>query len=579
MSICRCVSPADRHEPFPTIVSKPRKMNSQHDLADIAFAPDAFELRALTLPSVLSCQSARWPKKVFLKELSTGRTFNYREMDAWSGRAAHALQQAGVAKGSHVGVLMENSAEHVALFFAIGKLGAVSVPFNIAARGELLRYYLSHSDSTTVIVDASLFDRLSDVLAELPLLERVIVVGRNEQGVVPSAAGAAVRTFDFESLMRVAENEIVDQGVRCHDLLMLAFTSGTTGPSKASMLSHAAALTYGTGAAEAQGYRSSDVFYVCLPLFHNNALLASLGSALVCGASVVLSRRFSVTRFWSEIRESGCTVTNLLGAMTSFLWGTPPAADDRDNKLRLVSMAPVPKYALEFEQRFGLDVMSNYGLSDFGMATSYTGSDPKSKLGSIGRVRRGMQVKIVDDHDFDVPHEQPGEIVIRCDDPWRAATGYYKMPEATLAAHRNQWFHTGDRGICDADGYVWFVDRKKDCIRRRGENISAFEVEQILMRHPGVAQVAVFPVNTSTNDEEVGAVIVRHDGHSLSHKEVVEHCQRNMAYFMVPRYVEFRRELPTTANQKVEKVRLKQDFERDLSQIWDREAAGIVLNR
>jgi crotonobetaine/carnitine-CoA ligase len=379
--------------------------------------------------------------------------------------------------------------------------------------------------------------------------------------------------------MEEAAPDIADPAVRCNDLLMLAFTSGTTGPSKASMLSHAAALTYGTGAAEAQGYRSSDVFYVCLPLFHNNALLASLCSALVCGGTVVLSRRFSVSRFWSEIRQSGCTITNLLGAMTSFLWSAPPSPDDRDNQLRLVSMAPVPKYALEFEQRFGLSVMSNYGLSDFGMATSFTAKDPKSKLGSIGRPRRGMQVKIVDDHDFEVAPGQPGEILIRSDDPWRAASGYYKMPEATLTAHRNQWFHTGDRGVRDEDGYVWFVDRKKDCIRRRGENISAFEVEQILMRHAGVAQAAVFPVATATNDEEVGAVVVLHEGPAASHQDIIEHCQRNMAYFMVPRYIEFRDELPTTANLKPEKFRLKQDFERDLGRVWDREAAGIVVQR
>jgi crotonobetaine/carnitine-CoA ligase len=345
------------------------------------------------------------------------------------------------------------------------------------------------------------------------------------------------------------------------------------------MLSHAAALTYGTGASQMQGYTSRDVFYVCLPLFHNNALLATLCSALVCGSSVVLSRRFSVSRFWSEIRESGCTVTNLLGAMTSFLWSAPEASDDRDNKLRLVSMAPVPKYAPQFEERFGLSVMSNYGLSDFGMGTSFTTSDPKTKLGSIGRPRPGMQVKILDDHDFELPVGQPGEIALRSDEPWRAATGYYKMPEATLAAHRNQWFHTGDRGIRDEDGYFWFVDRKKDCIRRRGENISAFEVEQILMRHHGVAQVAVFPVATPANDEEVGAVIVQHDGQTLGYEELIEHCRRNMAYFMVPRYIEFRSELPTTANQKLEKFRLKQDFERDLGSVWDREAAGIIVKR
>lgn len=543
-----------------------------------SFAPESWPLRALTLPNVLHRNALHHPDKVLLSELATGRALTYRDLNTWSDRGARALRDAGVAHGHHVGVLMENSAEHVAVFFSIGKLGAVSVPVNTAARGELLRYYLDHAECTALVVDASLCDRLSEVLGDLPLLTRIFVVGDVAAAGKLAEVGDA-QVHDFDTKVRAASDVDSHFDVYCHDPLMMAFTSGTTGPSKASMLSHAAALTYGTGAAEAQAYRSSDVFYVCLPLFHNNALLAALGAALVCGGSVALSRRFSVSRFWSEVRDSGATITNLLGAMTSFLWGASPSPGDRDHQLRLVSMAPVPKYAREFEERFGLDVMSNYGLSDFGMATSFTPRDPRSKLGSIGRPRRGFQVRIVDDHDFELPSGQVGEIVIRSDDPWRAATGYYHMPEATLAAHRNQWFHTGDRGSRDEDGYFWFIDRKKDCIRRRGENISAFEVEQILMRHPAIAQVAVFAIPTSTNDEEVAAVVVRHEKGELEHPEIIEYCQRNMAYFMVPRYLQFRTSLPTTQNLKVEKYRLKQDLERDIGQAWDREAAGILVAR
>jgi crotonobetaine/carnitine-CoA ligase len=213
------------------------------------------------------------------------------------------------------------------------------------------------------------------------------------------------------------------------------------------------------------------------------------------------------------------------------------------------------------------------------MVTSFTAHEPPEKLGSIGKPRRGFRVKIVDDDDFEVPAGEVGEMVLQSDDPWRATTGYYKMPEATLAANRNQWFHTGDRGRCDADGYLWFVDRKKDCIRRRGENISAFEVEQIIATHPEVANAAVFPVAAEGNDEEVGAIVVRRPESRLSEIELVAHCQRNMAYFMVPRYIQFRDALPTTVNQKVEKFRLRQALEADLSQAWDREAAGVVLAR
>lgn len=541
------------------------------------FVAADFALDTLTYPQVLARQAQRWPEKLFLHELATDRRLTFGEMRAWASRTAHALHAAGAEKGQHIGVLMENSAEHIALFFGAATLGAVWAPVNTAARGDLLRYYLAHADCTMLLVDAALYPRVAEVLDQLPLLQRIIVVGQTRDAALPDAR-QTVEVLNFHQLPS-EQATAPEFDVRCYDLLMLAFTSGTTGPSKASMLSHAAALTYGTGAAQAQGYHSGDVFYVCLPLFHNNALLASMASALVCGGSVILSQRFSVSRFWTEIRDHRCTVTNLLGAMTSFLWSQPARDDDRGNHLRLVSMAPVPRYAQAFEERFGLNIMSNYGLSDFGMATSFTANDPKAKLGSIGRVRRGMQVRVVDDHDFEVPRGELGELVLRSDEPWRAAGGYYKMPEATLAAHRNQWFHTGDRGYCDEDGYFWFVDRKKDCIRRRGENISAFEVEQILMRHPAVAQAAVFPVSTDTNDEEVGVVIIRHQDQTLTPEDVIDHCARNMAYFMVPRYIEFRAELPTTANQKLEKFKLKQDFERDLANVWDREAAGIRVQR
>lgn len=539
-----------------------------------------YALRDLTIPHVLARQASAHPDKVFLTETATGRHFTYRQMDAWSNRVAHALQGFGVRRGAHVGVFLGNSAEHLSLFFGIGKLGAVSVPVNTAARGELLRYYLTQSDCEAVVVEDSLVERLNEVLAELPAIRRVMVVrtaGAAAPAVPVSAGDREVADFDE----RVAAASDVPPGheVKCSDLLMLAYTSGTTGPSKGSMLSHAAALTYGASAAEAQGYRESDIFYVCLPLFHNNALLAATGAALVCGASVVLSRRFSVSRFWGEIREHRATITNFLGAMSSFLWSSPPLPSDADNDLRLVSMAPTPKYAGDFERRFGLKAMNNYGLSDFAMVTAFTDQEPLEKLGSIGKLRRGFHVKIVDEDDHEVATGEVGEMVLRCDDPWRAATGYYKMPEATLAAHRNQWFHTGDRGMRDADGYFWFVDRKKDCIRRRGENISAFEVEQIIATHPGVANAAVVALATDTNDEEVGAVVVRKEGSALSELEIIEHCQRNMAYFMVPRYIQFRDALPTTVNQKVEKFRLRQELERDLSSAWDREAAGVQVQR
>jgi crotonobetaine/carnitine-CoA ligase len=479
----------------------------------------------------------------------------------------------------HVGLLMGNSAEHLAVFLGLGKLGAVAVPVNTAARGELLRYYFDHADAALVVVDEELAPRLAEVLPALGKVRQVVVVGAAGARASVTALLQARPASDFAALAAAAPAGPPQAEVKCSDLLLLSYTSGTTGPSKASMLSHAAALTYGTSAAAAQGYLESDVFYVCLPLFHNNALLAATGAALVCGGSVALSQRFSTSRFWDEIRDSRATITNFLGAMSSFLWSQPPSPADADNDLRLVSMSPMPGFAAAFERRFGLRAMSNYGLSDFGTVTAFVPGSPADKLGSIGKPRRDFELRVVDDDDFECPPGVVGELVIRTKEPWRAATGYYNMPEETLRAHRNQWFHTGDRARMDADGYFWFVDRKKDCIRRRGENISAFEVEKVILDHSAVAHAAVFPVRTADGDEEVGASVVLREGARLTEVQLVDHCSRNLSYFMVPRYLEFLPELPVTVNQKVEKFRLKQRMDADPAAVWDREKAGIVLAR
>jgi carnitine-CoA ligase len=275
------------------------------------------------------------------------------------------------------------------------------------------------------------------------------------------------------------------------------------------------------------------------------------GQADVEYVSIAITVHLNVTGSVAEGRgmtdhasRSGATITNFLGSISNFMWNQPVSTSDPDNPLRLVSMAPTPTFAREFEQRFGVSVMNNYGLSDFGMATAFTQDSPKEKLGSIGKARPGIQIRIVDDQDFEVPDGVIGEIVLRAEEPWRATTGYYKMPDATVTATRNLWFHTGDQGYKDIDGYFYFVDRKKDSIRRRGENISSFEVEQIIIAHIAVADAAVFPISVESLDEEVGAAIVLKAGYSVSEREIIEHCQKNMAYFMVPRFAQFRNELP-----------------------------------
>ena len=507
------------------------------------------------------------------------RTLSYRDLDRISNRLANGLVRLGVGAGTHVALMLENSPEIVLLYVALGKLGAVSVPINTAAKGELLAYYLRQSDSEMVIADAELVERLVPVASQVPELRFVVSLAGEPGEKTAAVAALPLPQHDFGVLLDAPETPPA-ASVRFCDLHSLIYTSGTTGPSKGNMSTHAHALTCGFELAQAYGYRPDDVLYVCLPIFHGNAWLCSVLPALVADASVAIARRFSASNFWDDIRRFGVTQFNALGAMTNFIWSRPPDPRDRDHKVRQVMVVPTPKQFFHaFEERFGIEFTSVYALSDCGMVTTRGPADPKDKWATAGKACRNVEIRIVDDDDFEVPRGQTGEIVARTNEPWTFAQGYYNMPEATANSRRNLWFHTGDRGSMDEDGYISFVDRKKDAIRRRGENISSFEVEQIILKHPSVLDVAAFPVASEHSEDEVMVSVVAREGCTLGEAELVGHCSENMAYFMVPRYVEIVAELPKTMTEKVEKYKLKSAAEERLASIWDREKAGIVVKR
>lgn len=508
----------------------------------------------LTLPRVLARQARALGDRKFLTWLADGRSWSFAQADADSTRLAAGLRERGVRKGTHVALMLENCPEFLLLVFALGKLGAVAVPLNTAARGKYLQYYLDQSDAQFLIVDDSLAGRIEN----RERLKEIIFISSYEE-------------------LRSASGPAAEDGVCFSDPACILYTSGTTGPSKGNMMCQAAALSVGLSNVEAHGYRPDDVVYACLPLFHMNALQASSFAALVAGIPLVLSPRFSASRYWQEIGAAGATVTGMLGSMANILWNRPPSQDDRSG-LRLAICAPIPPFGAAFERRFGLRLASSYGISDYGLITAYTASDPRDKLGSAGRARRGFEVRILGEQGEDLPPGQPGEIAARCDDPWRVTSGYYGMPEQTAASRSGGWFHTGDRGTLDAEGYLSFVGREKDAIRRLGENISAFEVEQVLDAHPAVAESAVFAL-AAGGEDEVAAAIVLKPAANLTERELIEYCRGNMAYYMVPRYVEFRAGLPRTLNHKIEKFRLREELAQNPGRAWDREAAGIVLRR
>lgn len=536
-----------------------------------------YSVEQMTIAHVIAAGAERNGARPFLHYLADGRRFSYRDVDLVTNRIANALEARGIGHGDHVAVMMDNCPEHFFAYIALGKIGAVAVPLNTAAKGVLLSYFITHSDSVAVIVEETYLARLAEIEDAVPAIQTVFVLPERIGGKAPS--GSAHWTVKHFAVLLDGSEEPPKGATMPGDLAMLAYTSGTTGPSKGNMLTNGTVISYGCTTAESHGYRDDDIVYVCLPINHANALLCAVFGAWMANGSVALSRRFSVSNYWQEVRSSGATITNLLGSMMNFIWSSPETPADRDHALRLCNVVPMPPFGREFERRFGLRLTSGYGLTDYCLATVFSVLDPASKFGSAGRERSGVEVGIFDDADVPSSVGVVGEIVLRSNNPWGASSGYYKNAEASFASLRNGWWHTGDRGYLDEDGFLWFADRKKDAIRRRGENISTYEVESVLLGHPAIADVAAYAVKSQHSEDEVAVSVVLAEGQQLTEAELVTFANDNMAYYMVPRYIRFMLDLPRTQNQKVEKYKLRAEAEADMSLMWDRELAGIELRR
>lgn len=538
-----------------------------------------YDTANLTFERMLALKAERNGDKCFIHYLPDGRRFSYREVDLISNRIANGLIAHGIGKGSHVAVIMENCPEQILAFFALGKIGAVFTPINPAARGAFLEYYLTHSQSAAVIAEAHLIDQLREIAGDVPQVTQAFVLDGYENLPSVVAPAASLAEHDFRKLLAYPDHRTGIE-TRFSDLCSLMYTSGTTGPSKGNMFTQAHALTFGIGNRRAHQITGDDVIYCALPFFHVGAWNTYTCGSLLDDGQIALVRRFSVSRFWDEIRASGSTVS-FLTAVTQFLMAAPEAPGDRTHGLKLFISGPMPADCGAFVERFGVKVATSFGLSDYSLTHAFRPDDPPAKYGSCGRPTEGCEARIVDDDDFDLPAGQVGEIVLRNNTPWTTASGYFNNPEATAAAVRNMWYHTGDQGMIDEDGFLWFRDRKKDALRRRGENISASEVEAAVLRHPAVLEAAVYAVRTLAQggDDEVGLSVVLREGMSLDHVGLAEFCGKVLPYFVVPRFIEFLDSFPRTPNQKVRKAEIRERVQAHLSAAWDREAHGIVFTR
>lgn len=532
-----------------------------------------YPLKQRTIGHLLADKAERVGDRTWL--IFGGQRYSYAQAHELSNRYANGFRDLGVRKGDHVAVMLPNCPEFIWTIWGLGKLGAVTVPLNTAARGELLKYFITQSDSTCVVVAAEWADRVAEALGNNDRVRAFYTLG---------GAGALAncgRTWaDLAAFAGAPDEEPDSTAVLASDPQYIMYTSGTTGPSKGVISPHSQAHGVGRSLAQNFGYRSDDVVYTCLPLFHGNALWYSCYAALWADCTLAVSPRFSASSFWDEIRATGATQFNALGAMTNILLRAQPSPRDREHRVRQAMLVPLsPDVYREVSERFGVQVTSLYAMTETFAVTMLTPDDPVSKGASAGKSRGLSELLIVSDEDDPLPIGEVGEICVRPCEPGIVMSGYYKMPEATVRDTRNLWLHTGDRGRIDADGYLYFVDRKKEAIRRRGENISAYEVEMLIARHPSVLEVAAVPVTSELSEDEVMIYVVCREGCIVSEEELVRFANRNMAHFMVPRFVHFIDALPKTASEKIEKYKLKTWAEQNRVTLWDREAVGLKLER
>src|SRR6202043_1006862 len=469
-----------------------------------------YPLKQRTIGHLLADKAGRVGDRTWL--IFGDQRYSYAQAHDLSNRYANGFRALGIGKGDHVAVMLPNCPEFIWTIWGLAKLGAVTVPLNTAARGELLRYFVTQSDSCCVVVAAEWADRMAEALGTEHRVRALLTLGGGDGRL--TECGVAVADLAAFSAVPAAEPD--KTAVLASDPQYIMYTSGTTGPSKGVISPHSQAHGVGRSLAQNFGYRPDDVLFTCLPLFHGNALWYSAYAALWADCALAVSTRFSASSFWDEIRATGATQFNSLGAMTNILLRAPASPRDREHRVRQAMVIPLSRESYrEVSERFGVQVSSLYAMTETFAVTMFTPEDSEAKGASAGKPRGLAEVQIVSDEDDPLPVGEVGEICVRPCERGIIMSGYYKMPEATVRDTRDLWLHTGDRGRLDADGYLYFVDRKKEAIRRRGENISAYEVEMLIARRPCVLEVAAVPVASQLSEDEVMVYVVCRDGHQV----------------------------------------------------------------
>jgi len=525
-------------------------------------------VEARTLRAAYERVLARCPDEVAQADEAGSVTFaqSYqRSLRLAAGFGAH-----GVGHQEPAALLCDNSLDAVHAWSGLGLGGMVEVPVNTAYKGDFLTHVLNDSGAGLIVIEDHYAGRLAEVAQDLTALRTVVV--RGDASAAVAELGGRFRVLPLGELQShgTAAPAPGDAG----ELMAYMYTSGTTGRSKGVLISHAHAYTYGSREHQARP-RAGDRILVTLPIFHLAGQWYGVYQGIIHGLFCYVAAGFSVSRFWDTVRAQDITVTVMLGAVAELLQQQPPRPDDADNPLEFAAMAPLPSDVRGFCRRFGLQGAAVYGMSEIGAVLD---GPPETVVGGeAGFPRQEYELRVVDCSGADVAAGEIGELWVRPADPRLVMRGYHNLPVQTAQTLVDGWVHTGDAFRVDADGRFYFADRMKDALRRRGENISSFEVERVINSHPAVFESAVVGVPSDLTEDEIKAVVVLRSGCEADPLELTEFLVGKLPYFMVPRYLEFAAELPKTPTQKVHKHLLRKTGAGP--DVWDREAAGIVLRR
>jgi crotonobetaine/carnitine-CoA ligase len=509
----------------------------------------------------LSLAARRWPDRTFLRTRDGALT--YGQVLARSSARAEGLRIRGLRPGDRGIIVMRNSLDHVTTWFALNALGATAVPVNPRLTDEQIGHQVHLANAAAVFADDDEAHRLDFLLTGQRI---TVAAARQVDGVTIPDTWCPLIDLDHP----VSPHHTSGHDSRPSTSAMILFTSGTTGPSKGCVLSNHYLVRQGELLAKYLELRPSDVLYCPFPLFHADAITYTIMAALAVGGTAAIGRKYSTTTFWDEIAYFGATVFDFMGATLTMLHHRRSQPNDHENTVRLAWGVPVPPFAAEFEQRFDLRILELYGSTDAGMPIAQPLHQPR-RAGSCGQVIPEYDIRVVDSRGMIVEASEVGELEVTSREPHLMSDGYLGMAEATAASRRGRWFRTGDLVRRDEQGWVYFVGRASDVIRRRGENISAIDIESAVEKHPAVSECAAYGVPSPMTEDDVMLSYVVTAGETLSPATLAAFCAEVLPAFMVPRYVRMLDELPHTPTEKVAKTALKQ--EGVTADTWDRERA------